>query len=781
MFHIQKVLKFLIISVFLLIQAAFSANVRKREGFPGAETPGSLLKQQLPCPLLLQGGFMTNINMSALDSFSKLVLQDENAVLHRDSQTSEIKQYGTFNKYNIFRFMRNSSDRTANNEIRAQLLKSLGDAYGLSGAQVHADGKISFSADFMKQLESRLGGTIKAHDFKIGSDGMVNSGKPLTARRLTAILNKVSEQAGAVDAINSVSQRNHGISKESVNIEMQQMETRSAGFQELRTMTGGEGNKTKEPAPNNVSAADKKDPELPPGRIAYRDFKNIYTLGRGGADPRYHNRGEFYQALAKQHGEVFKSFEEMANKLIAKAGAEAVENAVAKINGSFSKENGIFAELFSCMFRPGSEIPLPLQGVSEKKTQNIQEFLKKQLDGIMKECINAHDSGKQHEGVREAAAANEAPRPPVQPLNRELFSNMIFEAMPDGAIDGSMVLKSMSDPVANRIIRKLTNEQGPAFVAKHGEAKVKAMISSYAGISSDEFHVSVDISKGLMNCLFIKGTDGEQKLKALLDNHGTPEELEALIRERLQVLENYTEHPETIPGTVDAGTAVNKASAAPSDAERNLDRVFKCSVNTAEYKDIGSGSSFTRDFTWLTAPVPVSPKTSMELLTYVDSEAKSLEDFDVMMQNSKGEKLDNFLKRKAEEYREVLNKFPKDKDGLPVADRVVGLNTDALKTLSAFNEITADFEKQFGKDAIKKVVAEAGGKYDDNSRPALELIKVIFTSNDKFSGQHIFFDAATNQKKYENNLSGMMNIFIDGLDSYVKRLHLQPLNGSVAV
>ncbi len=709
---------------------------------------------------------MTNINMSALDSFSKLVLQDENAVLHRDSQTSEIKQYGTFNKYNLFRFMRNSSDRTANNEIRTQLLKSLGDAYGLSGAQVHTDGKISFSADFMKQLESRLGGTIKANDFKIGSDGMVNSGKPLTARRLTAILNKVSEQAGAVDAINS------GVLANQNPVQ---------GNSDNDRERGGEGNKTKDPAPNNVSAADKKDPELPPGRIAYRDFKNIYTLGRGGADPRYHNRGEFYQALAKQHGEVFKFFEEMANKLIAKAGAEAVENAVAKINGSFSKENGIFAELFSCMFRPGSEIPLPLQRVSEKKTQNIQEFLKQQLDGIMKECINAHDSGKQHEGVREAAAGNEAPRPPVQPLNRELFSKMIFEAMPDGAIDGSMVLKSMSDPVASRIIRKLTNEQGPAFVAKHGEAKVKAMISSYAGISSDELHVSFDISKGLMNCLFIKGTDGEQKLKALLDNHGTPEELEALIRERLQVLENYTEHPETIPGIFDAGTAVNKASAEPSDAERNLDRVFKCSVNTAEYKDIGSEVGFTRDFIWLTAPVPVSQKTPMELLTYVDSEAKSLEDFDVMMQNSKGEKLDNFLKQKAEEYSEVLNKLPKDKDGLPVADGIVGLNTDALKTLIALNEITADFEKQFGKDAVKKVVAEAGGKYDDNSRPALELIKVIFTINDKFSGQNIFFGVATNHEKYESNLSGMMNIFIDGLDSYVKRLHLQPLNGSVAV
>ena len=806
----------------------------------------------------LHGGFMTNINTSALDSFNKLVFQDENAVIHRDSQTSEIKQYGTFNKSNIFRFMRSTSDKAANNEIRAQLLKSLGDAYGLTGAQARADGKITFSADFMKQLENRLGETFKSNDFKIGSDGMVNSGKPLTARRLTAILSKVSEQARAVNTINTLSQRNNGISEQPAVTEAPQPENRSRGFSELKTAAGGadtaslvgasvsqagnggitanqkpvqsasenshEGNgdeneirrsgaernilaggqadrtnsasasgqapvvndEHKEaPAQNNAVAADKKDSDLPPGRIAYQDFKNIYTLGRGASDPHYQNRGEFYKALSGQHRDtVFKPFEDMANKLIGKVGAEAVENAVAKINGSFNRENGIFAELFSCMFRPGTEIPLPLQGVSEKKTQNIQEFLKRQLDGIMNECINAHDSGKANEVKEEAvkeAAVNEAPRPPSEPVNSRLFSKMIFEAMPDNSIDGSIVLGALSDPVAHKIIGKLTHEQGPAFVAKHGADKVKAMITAYTGIDRSEFNIPEDIYRGLMNCLFVKGTEGEQKLQALLDRNGTSEELEALIKERLQVLDNYTEHPETIPKTFDAGAAVNKVSQAPSDAERNADRVFKCSVNTAEYKDIGSEGYFVNSFVWLTAPQPVNPQDSLEFVTYVDSEAKSLEDFDIMMQNARGEKLDNFKILKAQEYREVLNQYPKDEDGNPVINRVVGLNVDALKTLSALNDITADFEKAFGKDAVKKVVAEAGGKYNENSRPTLELIKVILTDNDKFSGQRMFFNTDLNHAKYENNLSGVMNIFIDGLDNYVKRLHLQPLNSSGAV
>ena len=151
------------------------------------------------------------------------------------------------------------------------------------------------------------------------------------------------------------------------------------------------------------------------------------------------------------------------------------------------------------------------------------------------------------------------------------------------------------------------------------------------------------------------------------------------------------------------------------------------------------------------------------------------------MQNSKGEKLNNFQILKAREYREALEKYPKDGNGEPITDRFIGLKTDAMKALSALNDITADFEKEFGKDAIKKVVAEAGGTYDENSRPVIELIKVILTDNDKYSGQRIFFNTDDNQDLYENNLSGVMNIFIDGLDSYVKRLHLRPLNGSGAV
>ena len=175
----------------------------------------------------------------------------------------------------------------------------------------------------------------------------------------------------------------------------------------------------------------------------------------------------------------------------------------------------------------------------------------------------------------------------------------------------------------------------------------------------------------------------------------------------------------------------------------------------------------------------------MDFVRYAESEAQSLEDFDNMIQNSKGDQLAGYLATKRLEYQNMMAQVPKDARGNPVSKRAFNVNSDAVRTLGALNDIAAEFENKFGKDAMKKIVTEAGGKYDENSRPVIELIKVIFGYNDKFNGQDRVFQAhyetALNVEKYEKNLSGVMNIFIDGLDSYVKRLHLQPVNSSGAV
>jgi len=92
----------------------------------------------------------------------------------------------------IWRLFRSDDTRDANNAVRTELLKSLGQAFGLSGMS-EKDGKVTFSKEFMTKLEKILGADVlKTDDFKVKDDGTVSSGKPLTSRRITAILNKAA-------------------------------------------------------------------------------------------------------------------------------------------------------------------------------------------------------------------------------------------------------------------------------------------------------------------------------------------------------------------------------------------------------------------------------------------------------------------------------------------------------------------------------------------------------------------------------------------------------------
>ena len=91
---------------------------------------------------------------------------------------------------------RTKAEKAQNNRVRTQLLQSLGQTFSLSGMG-EKDGKVTFSADFMKQLENLLGGALKRSDFKIAADGTVTSGKPLTARRINAIIAKAKAVAAA--------------------------------------------------------------------------------------------------------------------------------------------------------------------------------------------------------------------------------------------------------------------------------------------------------------------------------------------------------------------------------------------------------------------------------------------------------------------------------------------------------------------------------------------------------------------------------------------------------
>ncbi len=108
-----------------------------------------------------------------------------------------IKANGTYSGP-LSAIFRTSEDKASNNAVRTELLRSLGQAFGIGG-MTETNGKVTFSKDFMDKLESILGKDVfKRGDFKIGADGTVTSGRPLTSRRISAIITKATAAAQGV-------------------------------------------------------------------------------------------------------------------------------------------------------------------------------------------------------------------------------------------------------------------------------------------------------------------------------------------------------------------------------------------------------------------------------------------------------------------------------------------------------------------------------------------------------------------------------------------------------
>jgi hypothetical protein len=130
---------------------------------------------------------------TALDRFRNVNLQGQNAIANIGENNS-ITQKGSY--YRIGWVFRSSETEKANKAVRTELLQSLGNAFGLNGMSKNKDGVTIFSKGFMAKLEKLLGADFKKDDFKIGPDGTVSSGKPLTQRRISAIINRAEVAAG---------------------------------------------------------------------------------------------------------------------------------------------------------------------------------------------------------------------------------------------------------------------------------------------------------------------------------------------------------------------------------------------------------------------------------------------------------------------------------------------------------------------------------------------------------------------------------------------------------
>lgn len=129
------------------------------------------------------------INTKHLAMFRDVQLGGNNAIANIDTNGKSVVQNGKLGSL-FSRMFRSTVEKNQNNTARTALLKSLGQAFGLSG-MTESGGTTKFSADFMKKLEGILGRNIlKTGDFKLSPDGTVSSGKPLTKRRIDAIVNK---------------------------------------------------------------------------------------------------------------------------------------------------------------------------------------------------------------------------------------------------------------------------------------------------------------------------------------------------------------------------------------------------------------------------------------------------------------------------------------------------------------------------------------------------------------------------------------------------------------
>lgn len=129
-----------------------------------------------------------NINFSALNMFRNVEVQNQKAILVE----IDGKGYSASSTYKgpLSGMVRSEGERLVNNNMRENLMDALADAFGMKNEVTTVDGKKHYSTTLIDTLEKHLGKDFKREDFGF-KDGSVSSGRPLTMRRVTAILNKL--------------------------------------------------------------------------------------------------------------------------------------------------------------------------------------------------------------------------------------------------------------------------------------------------------------------------------------------------------------------------------------------------------------------------------------------------------------------------------------------------------------------------------------------------------------------------------------------------------------
>ena len=125
-------------------------------------------------------------NPQALSAFAKFNVGNNDAIANVGEGGNLVhkKELGSV----FLRMFRMPGTKERNNAVRTELLKALGQAFNIDGATTVQGGKTRFSDGFMRTLEEIIGPeAFKRDDFGL-EGGEVASGKPLTLRRIKAII-----------------------------------------------------------------------------------------------------------------------------------------------------------------------------------------------------------------------------------------------------------------------------------------------------------------------------------------------------------------------------------------------------------------------------------------------------------------------------------------------------------------------------------------------------------------------------------------------------------------
>ena len=132
-------------------------------------------------------------NLNALSAFSNVNFGDDDAIANLGGENGNIVKKNTYYG-RVGKIFRLDAAKAANNAVRTELLKALGQAFNLQGVS-EQDGKTTFTGAFMDRLSELLGPAFKRGDFGIDANGEVKSGKPLTQRRIAAICREALAKA----------------------------------------------------------------------------------------------------------------------------------------------------------------------------------------------------------------------------------------------------------------------------------------------------------------------------------------------------------------------------------------------------------------------------------------------------------------------------------------------------------------------------------------------------------------------------------------------------------